>query len=326
MHKQPLISILICTRDRASDLRQTLEAIANLRFSVELPCELVVVDNASRDETAQVVEEAGKKAGNLEIRCIHEASPGLSYARNTAIKAARGEVILFTDDDVRPDANWLAGMSTPLLNGEADAVTGGVRLAPHLERKWMTDTHRGYFACSAHCSGVPGALVGANMSVHRRVFEKIPAFDVELGAGRMGFAEDTLFSFQLLEAGYRLHGAWDVQIEHHFDPSRLGREPLRKRALQQGHSNAYIWHHWLHAKQLGTRARLGLRCAQQAILQLKHREQGDEGCSLAEAEILENIGFYQQYLIEVRRPRNYAKRGLIKLNSEVAAASKQGKE
>lgn len=316
MTTQPLISILICTRDRASHLRATLEAIGNLHFPADLPCELVVVDNASRDETAQVVAVAGHKAKNLEVRYVREEQPGVGRARNVAVNAARGELILFTDDDVRPDEGWLAGMSTPLLSGEADAVAGGVRLAPHLERDWMTTTHREFYACSRAYDGPPGALVCANMSFHRRVLEKVPGFDEEMGPGKLGFGEDTLFSFQMVEAGYRLHGAWDVQVEHHFDESRLTHAALQKRAVQAGHSSAYLWHHWLHADMTVPRVRLALNKARLALVQLRREKRSDgEGCSMREVRVWDKIGFYEQYLIEKSRPRNYAPRGLVKLHS-----------
>ena len=322
MPKAPLISILICTRDRALHLRETLAAIGNLDFPSDLPCEMIVMDNGSSDETPHVVKNAASQFRNLEIRYLHEVRLGLSVARNAALAASRGEMILFTDDDIRPEANWLRGMSTPLVNDEADAVAGGVRLASHLERDWMTTTHRGYFACSDHCSGVPGALIGANMAFSRRVLEKVPAFDTELGPGRpgfaLGFADDTLFSFQLKEAGFRFHGAWDAKVEHHFDVSRLSREALRNRALQQGRSMAYVWHHWLHATQSATSLRLALRKAQLGVLQLRSGKNNStkvEGCSLLEAQLLENIGFYRQFPIEARRPRQYSRRGLVKLDS-----------
>jgi len=316
MKPQPLISILICTRDRAPHLRATLDALEAIVYPADLPCELIVVDNASKDETAQVVAEAGQKSKNAEVRYVQETRPGVSHARNAAMNAARGELILFTDDDVRPDANWLAGMSTPLLNGEADAVAGGVRLAPHLERDWMTTTHREFYACSRAYSGRPGALVCANMSVHKRVLEKVPAFDEELGPGRMGFGEDTLFAFQLIEAGYRLHGAWDVQVEHHFDESRLTRQALKKRSLQAGSTNSYLWHHWIHADMSVPRVRLALSRVKILLTQLRHKGQVEpEGCSLQEAQLWEKAGFYNQYLIERSRPRNYALRGLKKLHS-----------
>src|SRR5262245_358960 len=98
------LSVLICTRNRAAKLAATLEKFFAQRFSGNY--ELVIVDNASSDETGQVVEGFISRFPN-RVRYLFEPRPGLSRARNTAIKAARGDIIVFTDDDVLVAENWL---------------------------------------------------------------------------------------------------------------------------------------------------------------------------------------------------------------------------
>src|SRR5256885_122646 len=132
----PRVSIIITTRNRAEHLRETLASFQRLQVPKELPAELLVVDNASTDDTAEVVKTC--RLPNIPLRYLHEPKPGQSNARNSGLANTTGEVILFTDDDVRVSANWIEGMAEPILARKADAVAGGVRIAKELERGWMT--------------------------------------------------------------------------------------------------------------------------------------------------------------------------------------------
>src|SRR5262249_44378174 len=143
---------------------------------------------------------------------------------NTALAASAADIVLFTDDDVLVPPGWIAGMCAPILAGRADAVAGGVRIAAPLNRPWMEPFHRAILASSELAEpSAPRALTGANMAVARRVFERVPQFDPELGPGALGGWGDTLFSYQLVKAGFRLVAAFDVVADHQPDPDRLSR-------------------------------------------------------------------------------------------------------
>ena len=173
-----------------------------MRFPPEWAAELLVVDNGSTDDTAGVVENAA--LGNMQVRYLFEPGKGLSRARNAGLGGARGELILFTDDDVMPAQDWAMEMMLPLLEGACDAVTGKITLDPNLTRHWLTSAHRWWLASSEDARPHEGfrELIGANMGFRRSVFERVPAFDTELGAGTSGFSDDTLFGWQLVEAGF----------------------------------------------------------------------------------------------------------------------------
>jgi glycosyltransferase involved in cell wall biosynthesis len=184
----------------------------------------------------------------METRLVVENRQGLSRARNKALWEATGDVFLFTDDDVRFPENWIEEMTAPIRDGHADAVAGGVRLAPHLRRSWMKEIGTGLFA---ETRGIdpesPDRMVGANMAFARHVTESVPGFDPALGAGALGMKEETLFSRQLLRAGYDIESAFDVVVEHHCDPSRLTRSSLIKMNEKLGRSNGYVAYHWHHS-------------------------------------------------------------------------------
>lgn len=141
-----VVSIIVCTCNRAKALRQTLVSFAELDTPPRIPKELIVVDNALTDDTAEVVASCNLTA--IQVRYVHEPRRGKGYAYNRGTAEAQGEVLLFTDDDMRVPANWIAGMCEPVLSGQADAVAGGVKIAPHLERPWMTPGHKAWFAAS----------------------------------------------------------------------------------------------------------------------------------------------------------------------------------
>ena len=311
------VSIIICTRDRAADLRQTLASLAGVCVPA-MPVELIVADNGSRDETAQVAGEC--RLPDIAVRHLLVPTPGKGHAYNAALEAARNDVLLFTDDDVRLPADWIARMSAPILAGEADALAGGVRLAPHLERPWMTPLHRGWLASSEEIDLTKTAhtshLVGANMAFERRVLEKVPAFDTELGPGALGFADETLFSWQLHEAGYKFQSAQDVVVEHWLDPSRLLRANFQQSAAKNGSCLAYLSYHWLHTPLALVRLRMAKHLLQWAAWQLAEGARRavtvPEGIPVREMQVRVGVSFRRQYGIERRRPRIYDKRGLVK--------------
>ena len=143
----------------------------------------------------------------------------------------------------------LKGCAGPILAGEAEAIAGGVRFAPHLERTWMQPKHRSVLASSESLNPTsPEYLIGANMAFSRHVLENVPLFDPALGPGALGFVDETLFSFQLKEAGYQIASALDVEVEHHFQKSRLLRASFLQTGEKMGQSLAYLAYHWSHSE------------------------------------------------------------------------------
>ena len=310
------VSIIICTCNRAEDLSQTLAALGRVCVPESIPAELLVVDNASTDATAEVVRTC--RLPNMPVRYVHEPRRGKGYAYNTGMAQARGEVFLFTDDDVRPPHNWIAGMCRPILEGTADAVAGGVCLAPHLERPWLTHWQQSWLAATDRLDPVsPTDMVGANMAFSREVITKVPAFDVELGPGALGYGDESLFSWQLRQAGYRIAGALDVVVEHHFDQSRLLHGNLEQIAVKAGKTAAYIGYHWQHSHIRHPWRAWIKRTLMLKFSHLRHNKTAGhtEGMSDREMLLIHDLHLYGQYLRERKRPRNYEKHGLVKRDS-----------
>jgi glycosyltransferase involved in cell wall biosynthesis len=299
------ISILICTRNRAESLRQTLLSISQTNVPSDLSCELVVIDNGSSDNTRQTVASA--HSANMQVRYELEPRVGQCFARNRGLECTSGKFILFTDDDVRVPSNWIEGMCRPLQLGVADAVAGGVKIAPHLLREWMSGRDRTWLGSTYHLSASqPSDFIGANFSFARCVLEKVPKFDTALGPGALGFGDDTILARQLIDAGYRLVGELDVCVEHHFDPARLSRRSLLRMAERSGRTSGFLHHHWDHEQTPLPLLRAIKTGAQLRLLRLVnlHRLPA-EGLPQWEANLLWKHYRWRQYLQERRRPPRY---------------------
>ena len=308
-------SIIICTHNRAESLRETLRAMSTCEIPADHPTELLVVDNGSTDHTRQVVEEA--VVPWMTVRYLREPAVGQCRARNLGLLEARGEIILFTDDDVRPPADWVTEMCGPILRGEAEAVAGGVRIAPALERPWFNQgLFRTRLASTDQLDAEnPGTMVGANMTFSRRVLEKVERFDVALGPGALGFEDDALFAHQLLLAGYRLQPKLDVTVEHHFDASRLNRANMLLVARRAGRSLAYVWHHWEHRRLRWPFLRwikASLRLGWWRLTHLRAWWVKRE-IHWAEWDHARWVAFYPEFWRAARRPRHYERFGLRRI-------------
>jgi glycosyltransferase involved in cell wall biosynthesis len=309
-----LVSIIVCTANRSQHLSQTLASIAQVRVPPGIDAELIVVDNASTDDTACVVRKA--TPGKMNLRYIYESKRGKSHALNSGLASSGGDIILFTDDDVCPPENWILGMCGPILSGKAHAVAGGVRIAAHLERPWMEPLHRNWLSSTEGLDPIaPQYLVGANMAFSREVLTQVSAFDPELGPGALGFGEEQLLGLQIVESGSVIAGELGVTVDHHFEENRLLRVGFLESARKRGRTKAYMAYHWYHSQDRSpyfSCLKAAFRLAYWRMR--KRRDCGQvEGCSLWEMYLVRDLHYHKQYLIERRRARNYEKLGLTKL-------------
>jgi glycosyltransferase involved in cell wall biosynthesis len=266
---------------------------------------LIVVDNGSIDETANVCGRS--RLDNITLKYICERRAGLSFARNAGIRAATGEVILFTDDDVRPPHDWVERMCRPILSGGAGAVAGAVALASDVDRPWMDGYSKALLAWTdPERLKQPSEMVGANMAFSRKVLDSVPYFDIELGAGAVGFGDDSVFSWCIVQKGYRLVGAPDAAVTHHPDSNRLLRLPFLQMVEKSGRTIGYLNYHREHRNIKGAYLRLAKNCLLLQVLRcLKRPGRIAEGAAKWERDLVLKIGLIRQTIIERGRPRRY---------------------
>ena len=114
-------SVVIATYNRADELPRTLDSLSEMKTTG--PWEVVIVDNNSSDNTRDVVLE---RVGSFPVplHYIFEREQGRSAALNAGIRAARGEIIAITDDDVRVDPEWLVNAEQALVRLQCDYLGG----------------------------------------------------------------------------------------------------------------------------------------------------------------------------------------------------------
>jgi len=308
-------SIVICTRNRVASLDQTLHSLRTVSIPAGFNCEILVVDNGSTDGTRELVQK--RMAAQPLLRYCLEPAAGLSRARNAGLSQSVGDIILFTDDDIQFPADWLKVMCEPIIAGQADAVAGNVEMAPHLQRAWMTPLHRTWLACTDPPDPLnPTDLIGASTAFARSVLDVVPSFDVELGAGALGFDEEMLFGAQLRQSGRKICASKGDPVIHHFQQDRLLRRSWLAAAEKKGKSRAYVDYHWRHETSTRPHVRFCTTLAKYGFWRaLKLREcAAEEGIPAWELNFVETLNRLREYVKLRNCPRKYDRHGLIKHN------------
>jgi glycosyltransferase involved in cell wall biosynthesis len=264
------VTVAICTWNRAPLLEKTLARLRDLEVPPDVRWEVVVVDNASTDDTARVIE---KSADGLPLRCVREREQGLSRARNRAIEVASGDLICWTDDDVLVDPAWVARYARASRE-RPDASFFGGPILPWFESeppRWVAagiDEIGSAFALR-DLGPLPIALsqtrlpFGANFAVRASVQRRFP-FDAELGrvGGRLLSGEETDAMLRMLAAG--LTGAWlpDARVHHFVPADRMRVDYVRRFYRGVGAS----WSRTTHARARGRRLLCAAKIARRAVL------------------------------------------------------------
>ena len=125
-YNRPVISVVLATRNRANILDVTLGHISRQR--VDDNWEIVIADNGSSDHTPDIL---ARWRGDLPLRGVCVEEPGKSRALNAALQLATGDLLVFTDDDIIPRADWLQRTAAAARAWPGHSVFGGrIVLAP----------------------------------------------------------------------------------------------------------------------------------------------------------------------------------------------------
>jgi len=207
MTQSPQVSVIIPTCGRSELLIECIVSILHNDFT---DFEILVVDQDPR--RTQETELANRFSGNPQIKYLFLDQANLSLARNKGIEHARGEIIVFVDDDVEVDPGWLRAYVEAFTSVQHDAP--GV-VAGQLEPLWLSPRpewypeEREFILGIYNCRGdelVPmpkGELpVGANFAALRKVIDKVGMFDESVGfsyarkGSTMIGGEDNLFALK----------------------------------------------------------------------------------------------------------------------------------
>lgn len=228
------ITVILCTHNRCRSLSHALESVAATTFSDPVEWEVVVVDNNSKDQTRDVIEDYCRRYPG-RFRYVFEPHQGLSHARNAGIREARGDVLAFMDDDVRVEPTWLQNLTAALDKGEW--VGAGGRTVPAntftlpdwlaLDGSYsMMGILYAHFDLGDKARELDRAPYGANMAYRKEMFEKYGGFRTDLGrcAGSMLSNEDTEFGRRLIAGKERLRYEPSAVVYHPAPDSRIQKE------------------------------------------------------------------------------------------------------
>ena len=238
------LTVAICTWNRATLLRRTLDSLTAQRNLQGVAWEFLVVNNNCTDDTDAVIAAFDSR---LPIRRLHQPVPGLSNARNTAIAAAAGDYIVWTDDDVVVCPEWLSAYVQAFRTWPDHAVFGGP-IRPQFEGKppkWLvsvlTDVEVAYGVRNINPAEGDLSIVvgkepfGANFAI-RSDLQRSHPFDSRLGKTPnrpYGVGEESLVICAILEAGHR--GRWvPGAVVHHWVP-RFRQSTRHIRNYWKGH-------------------------------------------------------------------------------------------
>lgn len=229
----PQISLVICTRNRASTLPACLAALNRLKSDVAF--EIVIVDNGSTDQTADVLAEFASTSPATVV-LLHEPCAGVSRAKNVGILAARGEVIAFTDDDCYPAEDYLTAIMHCLSDENIAYLGGKVLLFDPADLPITIQPLNHVVSLPAGCYLTPGLIHGANFAFRRSVFDRAGGFDISLGPGTPLIAEDIDMLQRASLAGFSgLYSPLITVFHHHRRQTPKDEEDvMRSYALGRG--------------------------------------------------------------------------------------------
>ena len=232
---KPHISIIIPAKDAASTIGGCVSTVLQ-QESIDLPYEVIVVDDGSTDNTAQIATDLGADV-------LQQANAGPAAARNCGAQYARGEILAFTDSDCAPSAHWLKALTKPFENPEIIGVKGTYRthqtgLVPRfVQQEYAFKYLR--MAKLAHIDFIDTY----SAAYHRDVFLSNGGFEV---AFPVPSVEDQELSFRLARKGYQMVFAPDAVVYHQHDEN-LGEYIRRKFGI--GYWKAFMLR-WLPEKTI----------------------------------------------------------------------------
>lgn len=243
----PLISVIIPTFDRPDDLRRCLRSLS------EQDCasyEVIVADNAACDETRRIVAAATAGTVGNSIRYVAEAALGLHNARHAGARAARGDILVFTDDDATFAPGWLSAYAHAFAANPAMAAAGGpVRPAwQAAPPQWLLElmTDRKTFSpfslmepyTEMHVSS-HGFFYGVNMAIRRDTLFQVGGFNPEaFGPTWLGDGESGL-NRKLWNRNLHIGYVPAAVVYHHIPIERMTMRYLRKRAANGGAADTF---------------------------------------------------------------------------------------
>ena len=251
-----MITLIICTYNREKYIRPLLESIAKNDYPTT-EYEIVLVDNNCTDNTRGVCEDFSASHPEVALRYVVESEQGLSAARNKGIKEAKGDIIIYVDDDALVDSDYIR-IYAEHFAANPDTMAAGGPIEPLYETeepKWMSPYTKALLTAWMNYGDnvreypngrYPG---GGNAAYRKVVFDKVGLFNTELGRkGSALLASEEKDIFDKMKAQGMQVLYLPTPVLHHIIPQekleedyfnlltlQIGRsERMRTRAISKG--------------------------------------------------------------------------------------------
>jgi glycosyltransferase involved in cell wall biosynthesis len=254
------LSLVICTRNRAAQLVETLKRVSAMQS--RLKWELIVVDNGSTDRTSAVLAEYAA-ACNHPMQMIIEQGRGVSCAKNAGWRSTRSGIVVCIDDDCYPAKDYLDSIFECFSNDPKIGFVGGrILLHDPTDRRITIQESLEPLSFPPGSFIRPGCIQGANAAYRRAALSEVDGFDPWFGGGAPFSGEEIELMARISAAGW--YGAYDpkpVVYHHHgrktaMDEWRLMRWYDRgsgayyaKCMLNKGMRNVYVKNWFLTRQQ-----------------------------------------------------------------------------
>ena len=247
MRPAPMLdaSVIVCTHNRCDTLVSCLRSLQAMRVPAELSWEVIVVDNNSTDATRTVVEQL-RRGSASNVRYVFEPQQGKSRALNAGVRAARGRLLAFTDDDVRVDPDWLPNLLRTFDEFDCAGVGGRVVADWQCEPPaWLSGGCPRWLQVSLALFDFgdrpvplvyPEAPFGNNMAFRRDALERHGTFRTDLGPGSGGIigGEDTELGQRMMRAGETLFYQPAATVHHRVEADRAQKRYFRSWYFKAG--------------------------------------------------------------------------------------------
>lgn len=243
-----MISVVICTHNRVDCLEAAVRSVFD-QSSKAPPRELIVVDNASDDGTAELLDRlVDDGPADLHFRVLQERQLGLSWARNAGIAAAAGTAIAFLDDDAIAHPQWLEGVARGFSRSPDIAVVCGPiePIWPKPRPFWLDDSIWSYYTVLDYgdepilLDVATHHFAGANLSFRLDALRAAGEFPTHLGRkGSMLLSnEDRDVVQRVAQRGGAIAYEPLAHVRHHVHADRMSLRWIFRRAHWQGVSDA----------------------------------------------------------------------------------------
>ena len=239
------ISVIICCYNSVNKLGETLLYLS--RQKCNFPWEILVVDNASTDDTKEFAKNELKKYGSeISYKVITENEPGKQYAIKKGLSSSKYEYIVICDDDNWLDENYLQIVCQIFEHNSEIGAIGGLGIPkPEIDPPiWFQNFIHGYAAFPQSTeSGFLNGVYGAGMAFRKSIFNKIYGLGYNSiltcrKGDSLSSGGDTEMCFQIILSGFKIWYDDRLKFQHFIPKGRLTWDYLRK--LHVGLAKSYV--------------------------------------------------------------------------------------